>query len=82
MLKFVTFQVTKLPDFIKSVVMIRDFHAGGCGAMFEIYIETPEFKGLSTVKQHRLVTEALRTQIKEMHGVRIHTKIPDPQSDE
>lgn len=46
--------------------------------MYEIYVETPDFVGLNTVKQHRLVTEALKDQIKEMHGLRIHTKIPGP----
>jgi len=50
--------------------------SGGCGAMYEVHVETPDFAGLSTIKQHRLVTEALKSQIKEMHGVRIHTKIP------
>ena len=44
--------------------------------MYEVHVETPDFAGLSTIKQHRLVTEALKSQIKEMHGVRIHTKIP------
>ncbi|XP_057368255.1 bolA-like protein 3 [Daphnia carinata] len=50
--------------------------SGGCGAMYEIYVETLDFKGLNTIKQHRLVTEALKQQIKDMHGVRIHTKLP------
>uniref|UniRef100_A0A1L8DLS8 Putative bola bacterial stress-induced morphogen-related protein n=1 Tax=Nyssomyia neivai TaxID=330878 RepID=A0A1L8DLS8_9DIPT len=50
--------------------------SGGCGAMFEIFVRTKEFKGLSTVKQHRLITEILKEQIKDMHGLRIHTEIP------
>lgn len=49
---------------------------GGCGAMYDIFVETSEFNGLSTVKQHRLVTETLKTQIKEMHGLRIQTAAP------
>lgn len=48
---------------------------GGCGAMYNVSVETSEFAGLSTIKQHRLVTEALKAQIKEMHGLRINTKI-------
>ena len=47
--------------------------SGGCGSMYEVYIEAPEFKGLRMVQQHRLVTEALREEIKAMHGVRITT---------
>lgn len=30
---------------------------GGCGAMFEINVIAPEFKGLNTVKQHRIINE-------------------------
>lgn len=44
--------------------------------MYQIHVEAPEFEGLNTVKQHRLVTEALKAQIKDMHGVRIHTQLP------
>ncbi|KAF6205700.1 hypothetical protein GE061_019873 [Apolygus lucorum] len=47
--------------------------SGGCGAMYEIYVEAPQFKGLSIVKQHRLVTDALKEEIKDMHGLRIQT---------
>ena len=49
--------------------------SGGCGAMFEVFVEAPEFKGLRMVKQHQLVTEALKSQIKEMHGLRISTAV-------
>lgn len=51
--------------------------SGGCGAMFEICVIAPEFKGLNTVKQHRLINEALKEEIKDMHGIRIHTGIPE-----
>ncbi|XP_059608911.1 bolA-like protein 3 [Phlebotomus argentipes] len=50
--------------------------SGGCGAMFEIFVRSKDFQGLSTVKQHRLITETLKEQIKDMHGLRIHTEIP------
>lgn len=51
--------------------------SGGCGAMYEIVVETKEFKGLSRVKQHQVITDTLKTEIKDMHGLRIHTSIPD-----
>lgn len=60
--------------------MFHFFHQGGCGAMYEIFVETSEFKGLNTVKQHRLITEALKSEIKDMHGVRIHTKLPSVET--
>lgn len=31
--------------------------AGGCGAMYEIHIESAEFKGKRTVQQHQLVNQ-------------------------
>lgn len=51
--------------------------SGGCGAMYEIVVETKEFGGLSRVKQHQLITDTLKTEIKDMHGLRIHTAVPD-----
>lgn len=51
--------------------------SGGCGAMYEIVIESNDFKGLSRVKQHLMVTNTLKNEIKDMHGLRIHTSIPD-----
>ncbi|XP_017334473.1 bolA-like protein 3 [Ictalurus punctatus] len=50
--------------------------SGGCGAMYEIHIESDEFRGKRTVKQHQLVNEALKEEIKEMHGLRIFTEVP------
>lgn len=44
--------------------------------MYEIIVESKDFKGLSMVKQHQLITNTLKEQIKEMHGVRIQTSIP------
>ncbi|CAF4858074.1 unnamed protein product [Pieris macdunnoughi] len=55
-----------------SYVCVEDI-SGGCGAMYEISVEAKEFIGLSRVKQHRLVTETLKSEIAEMHGIRIHT---------
>ncbi|XP_029658995.1 bolA-like protein 3 [Formica exsecta] len=50
--------------------------SGGCGAMFDINVVAPEFKGLNTVKQHRIINEILKEEIKDMHGLRIRTSIP------
>ncbi|XP_026748333.1 bolA-like protein 3 isoform X1 [Galleria mellonella] len=55
-----------------TYISVEDI-SGGCGAMFEISVEAKEFIGLSTVKQHRLVTDSLKKEIAEMHGIRIHT---------
>ncbi|XP_011158622.1 bolA-like protein 3 isoform X2 [Solenopsis invicta] len=50
--------------------------SGGCGAMFDINVVAPEFKGLNTMKQHRIINEVLKEEIKDMHGLRIRTSIP------
>ncbi|XP_049541603.1 bolA-like protein 3 [Anopheles darlingi] len=55
-------------------IVVTDI-SGGCGSMYEISVETTEFKGLSTVKQHRLITETLKNEIRDMHGLRIYTSI-------
>ncbi len=47
--------------------------SGGCGAMYEVYVESPEFKGVRVVKQHQMITDALKAEIKDMHGLRIST---------
>jgi len=51
--------------------------SGGCGSMYEVYVESPDFKGVRMVKQHQMVTKALSSQIKDMHGIRISTS-PSP----
>lgn len=70
--------ITKLlkDRFPKATQVKVEDVSGGCGAMYEIFVETSEFKGLNTIKQHRAITETLKEQIKEMHGLRIFTKIP------
>lgn len=45
--------------------------------MFNIFIETKEFIGLSIVKQHRQVYDILNKQIKNIHGLHLETKIPN-----
>jgi stress-induced morphogen len=50
--------------------------SGGCGAMFNIYVESEDFKGLSIPKQHRTVYDTLKEQIKNIHGLHLETRIP------
>ena len=65
--------------FIKSKQIEVVDISGGCGSMYAIYVETSEFKNMRTVRQHQLVTEVLKKEIKDnMHGVRIQTAVaPD-----
>ena len=51
--------------------------SGGCGSMYIVMVETVEFKGMRTIKQHQLVNETLRDEIKNnMHGLRVFTAVP------
>ncbi|KAI5959109.1 hypothetical protein KGF57_002205 [Candida theae] len=48
--------------------------SGGCGSMFAILVESPKFKGLPMIKQHRLVNDLLKDEIKKWHGLQLKTK--------
>uniref|UniRef100_A0A8B9IJI5 BolA family member 3 n=1 Tax=Anser cygnoides TaxID=8845 RepID=A0A8B9IJI5_ANSCY len=54
------------------------FLAGGCGAMYEVHIESEEFREKRPVQQHQMVNQALSEEIKSMHGLRIFTSTPKP----
>ncbi|KAG0047240.1 hypothetical protein BGZ83_007670 [Gryganskiella cystojenkinii] len=62
---FEKFQPTKL--------VVEDI-SGGCGSMYQVEVVSEAFKGLNMVKQHRLVNETLKEEIKAMHGIRLTTK--------
>ncbi|GAA94265.1 uncharacterized protein L969DRAFT_55078 [Mixia osmundae IAM 14324] len=47
--------------------------SGGCGSFFAISIAHKDFKGLSTIKQHRVVNEALAEEVKNWHGIQLKT---------
>ncbi|GMG26125.1 unnamed protein product [Ambrosiozyma monospora] len=53
---------------------VRDV-SGGCGSMFAISVESGKFKGLTMVKQHRLVNEILKDEIAKWHGLQLKTKV-------
>ncbi|BGP24854.1 hypothetical protein JCM10295v2_003774 [Rhodotorula toruloides] len=50
--------------------------SGGCGTFYAISVEHESFKGLSMIKQHRIVNELLKDNIKGMHGLQLKTKAP------
>ncbi|XP_064485033.1 bolA-like protein 3 [Ornithodoros turicata] len=64
----------KFPD--ACSVQVKDI-SGGCGAMYEVSVTSNVFKNLPIIQQHRLVNEALKEQIQDMHGIRISTAVPD-----
>ncbi|KAK9766150.1 hypothetical protein K7432_004988 [Basidiobolus ranarum] len=59
-------------QFTPASLHVHDI-SGGCGSMYAIEIVSKNFEGLSLVKQHRLVTEFLAEDIKQMHGIQLKT---------
>ncbi|XP_032816441.1 bolA-like protein 3 [Petromyzon marinus] len=51
--------------------------SGGCGAMYEVHVESEEFRGKRVVMQHHMINQALKDEIKGMHGLRIFTTVPE-----
>ncbi|KAI8984317.1 bola protein [Mycotypha africana] len=47
--------------------------SGGCGSMYAIDIASKQFEGSTIIKQHRLVNDILKDEIKEMHGIQLRT---------
>ncbi|XP_039303173.1 bolA-like protein 3 [Solenopsis invicta] len=43
--------------------------SGGCDAMLDINVVAPKFKGLNTMKQHRIINEDPKEDIKDIHGL-------------
>ncbi|XP_038023080.1 bolA-like protein 3 [Anas acuta] len=60
-----------------SAIRVVDI-SGGCGAMYEVHVESEEFREKRMVQQHQMVNQALREEIKNMHGLRIFTSTPKP----
>ncbi|KAH8929475.1 bola-like protein [Atractiella rhizophila] len=55
-------------NFQGATVQVADI-SGGCGTFYAVAIEHPSFKGLPTVKQHRMVQEVLKEDITNLHGI-------------
>jgi stress-induced morphogen len=52
--------------------------SGGCGSFFKVEVTSPCFEGKSLVQQHRMVHDALRQEIAEIHGITVVSKVPPP----
>ncbi|KAF7634104.1 hypothetical protein Mgra_00006524 [Meloidogyne graminicola] len=63
----------QFPEENGDVVKVEDI-SGGCGAMFKVSVESTQFEGIPKVKQHKMINEVLKKEIKEMHGIVIETK--------
>ncbi|KAF1808234.1 bola-like protein [Eremomyces bilateralis CBS 781.70] len=66
----------KLKDTLSPENLVVQDISGGCGSMYALDIASPKFKGLTMIKQHRLVNEILGEEIKQWHGVQLRTRAP------
>jgi len=66
-----------LADALEPTALDVQDISGGCGSMFGIEVASAQFKGLSMLKQQRLVNAVLKPQMERenWHGVQIRTKV-------
>lgn len=57
-------------------LLVRDV-SGGCGSMYAIDIASPVFKGVTMLKQQRMVNAALGDVMREWHGVQLNTRVSE-----
>ncbi|KAJ2499132.1 hypothetical protein GGH96_003792 [Coemansia sp. RSA 1972] len=50
--------------------------SGGCGSMYVVEIEAECFRGLNRVKQTKMVNGLLKSELKDMHGMRVLCTVP------
>lgn len=45
--------------------------------MYQVLVVSNKFEGVSLVKQHRMVKDALKAEIADMHGLTVRTMTPE-----
>lgn len=58
-----------------SQIVVRDT-SGGCGSMYSIEVVSPAFKNMTLIKQHKMINEILKEEIKGWHGLTLKTSAP------
>ena len=49
--------------------------SGGCGSSYHVKVVSKTFDNLSKLKQHRMVQDVLKDDIKKWHAIRIDTSV-------
>ena len=55
---------------------MTDQSAGRCGSAFDVEVVSPLFADKTLLQRHRLVNEALREEMKEIHALSIRKAVP------
>lgn len=70
-----------LAELVKERVGAEKVYAldtsGGCGAMFQLFISSRAFEGLALLKRHRLVNDALKEEMRDIHALQLKTWTPE-----
>ncbi|KAI1419810.1 bola-like protein [Xylaria sp. FL1777] len=64
-----------MAKFSPTELMVQDI-SGGCGSMYGIEIASEKFRGVSMLKQQRMVNAVLGDEMKSWHGIQLRTKTP------
>ncbi|CCA71802.1 hypothetical protein PIIN_05737 [Serendipita indica DSM 11827] len=59
-----------------SSLVVQDV-SGGCGEFYHLQVSSKAFKGLTMIKQHRLVQSLLKEEIKNFHGIQLQTSVDE-----
>ena len=60
--------------------MRRCHSPGGCGAQYAVSVVSPDFEGKKILQANRMVIDVLRSEIDDMHAVRIVTRAPSKEA--
>ena len=77
--KFYMVQINILEDKIKQKINCEKLEiediSGNCGTSFSIKLKSPDFKGKSMIMQHRMVNDALKDELKDIHALQIKSEV-------
>ncbi|KAI8811656.1 bola protein [Cladochytrium replicatum] len=59
-----------------TFIDVRDT-SGGCGSSFEVTVVSEKFKGVPLLQQHRLVHQAVESEMKDIHAFSQKTYTPE-----
>lgn len=61
--------------FAAEKVMVQD-ESNNCGDKFAVYCVSSKFEGIKVLDRHRMVNEALKDQIAQIHAITINAWTP------